>query len=362
MEEYRNSINDKLNDEATLRGLIFKLQEFFQETISNWKLVIIITALFIAFFLYKAFSTPTIYTAELSFMINEEGGGGMGGAGALLNQFGFGGGNSKYSLDKIVDLSKTSKISNFVFFEKITIEGKEDYIGNHILDLSGMRDNWEEGKPMKGFRFNSENITKFSRLENLALRILHNVVIGKRGGAGKYATDINTKTGIMYISMNSRSEELAIKWLELVFKHLSSFYIEKTVEKQKFTFDILKEKADSIKNELISAEFNLANFTDTNKSLWKKTAGLKQQRLSRDVKILTLIYGEAIKNLEIADFTLKSKMPFIQLIDAPVAPVKTNEISIPKFFLTGCILGVLVSLGFIFCRKIYRDAMQEEVE
>ena len=56
------------------------------------------------------------------------------------------------------------------------------------------------------------------------------------------------------------------------------------------------------------------------------------------------MYGESIKNLEIADFSLKNKTPFIQIIDRPFAPLtpifKSKLMAIIKGGFLGGFLGI----------------------
>ena len=79
--------------------------------------------------------------------------------------------------------------------------------------------------------------------------------------------------------------------------------------------------------------------------------------MDRDVKMLQVVYGEAIKNLEMADFALKNKTPFIQAIDLPVAPLKKVKKSKLKGLLTGLSIGILLGSVFVVGRKIIRNAM-----
>jgi len=72
-------------DEITLKELILKIKEFFWEVVRNWKWVVLIVIPFVTFFMYKAVSTPVTYEAELTFMVNEDDGGGMGGVSAILD-------------------------------------------------------------------------------------------------------------------------------------------------------------------------------------------------------------------------------------------------------------------------------------
>jgi uncharacterized protein involved in exopolysaccharide biosynthesis len=73
----------------------------------------------------------------------------------------------------------------------------------------------------------------------------------------------------------------------------------------------------------------------------------------------SLMFAEALKNLEMADFSLKNSLPFIQLIDAPIAPLSSEKTPYTKNLIIGAILGMLIAIGFIVSRKIYRDAINE---
>ena len=122
-------------------------------------------------------------------------------------------------------------------------------------------------------------------------------------------------------------EDLNLKeGVQHIYENLSEFYVEKAIEKQKATYDLIKAKTDSIKVALNAAEYRLAKFKDSNQRLWTRTARLEEERLSREIQLLILMYGESVKNLEFADFSLKTKTPFIQLIDAPLPPLTANQI------------------------------------
>jgi uncharacterized protein involved in exopolysaccharide biosynthesis len=69
------------------------------------------------------------------------------------------------------------------------------------------------------------------------------------------------------------------------------------------------------------------------------------------------MYGEVLKNLEYADFTLKSSTPFIALLDNPILPLPVVQESRIMAFIIGLILGIMVGITFVLGRKIYRETM-----
>ncbi len=350
-------------DEITLKELILKLQEFYREVVSHWKLVILITVPFVLFFLFRAFTTPATYPASLTFMVNEDEGGGIGGAMAILSQFGFGGGGGggKYNLEKILQLSKTRKIVQSALFNKTTINDNHDYIANHLIDLYDYHEAWEESEiGLKNFKFTHVEIDRFNLTENAALKTLHSKVIGGENVEGIFSTGINEEAGIMNFKVNSESPDFSISLVNNLYNHLDTFYTEKTIEKQQSTYDLVREKVDSIQNELNAKEGRLAKLKDSSRNIYTNTDNLRESRLGRDVQVLSIMYGEALKNLEIADFSLKNKTPFIQLIDAPIPPINPIGESKLKAIILGGFLGGFLAIGFIIGRKIFRDAMSEK--
>ena len=357
MEQEKRYIEE---DEITLKELILKVQEYFWEVVRNWKWVVLITIPFVAFFLYKAISTPVTYQAELTFMVNEDDGGGLGGMSAILGQFGIGGGGrGKNNLDKILALAKSQRIIHETLLTKVEVEGKEDYIANHIINFYGPSEEWtNETSDLASLYFRQDSVASFDRATMKTLKSVYQKVIGSAKVTGLLSTGYAESTGIMFLKTTSEKEELSIQLLKVLYDNLSKFYVTKTIEKQQQTFDVMFEKVDSIKEEMTKKEYALANFLDTNRSLLNNRSKLTQMRLKRDIQVLTEAYGASLKNFEIADFSLKNKTPFIQIIDTPFAPLPVVSASMKKNLILGVFLGGIVGLLFVVGRKILRDTME----
>ena len=356
MEEGKKYIEE---DEITLKELILKAKEYFGEVVRNWKWVLLITILVIAIFLYKAISTPDTYPAELTFMVNEDDGGGLGAMSAILGQFGFaGGGSESNNLSKILELAKSRNIIQQVIFDTVSINGKEDLVGNHIIKLYDFHEKWEDDTTgLKGFLFKDVDQSSGTRMHNKVLKALYKRIIGSPEMPGLLSKGFSEDTGIMEFSVKTINEDLSIYLCKDVYEKLSTFYVIKTVEKQRQTYDLMSQKVDSLKKEMQTAEYGLANFKDSHKGLFTTKGRLKEMRLEREVRILNEMYAVSLQNFEIADFSLKNKTPFIQLIDEPIAPIKPEKESVLKSLLIGAFLGFFLSLVFIIGRKIYKDVI-----
>ncbi|HHH50131.1 MAG TPA: hypothetical protein ENK52_04050 [Saprospiraceae bacterium] len=354
------------DDEITLKELILKIQEFYREVLKNWLLVILITLPIMGYMFYKAYKTPVTYPATLTFMVNEDEGGGLGGLGGLAASFGLGGGGGEYNLEKILSLLKSRNIIQQALFEKIELNGKNDFFANHLIDEYEYHKKWEKRKDekIKNFKFSQDDFKTFSRTENKALKQLHRLVVGdsKSGTKGVMSSSVNEDTGIMSINVNSTDEQLSIDLTDTLFSKLEEFYVEKTIEKQRKTFDIAKAKTDSLLRELNSKQLQLLRLQDSQRGLMLKQFKAKELMLQGQLQALALGYGEALKNQEIADFSLKSKTPFIQTIDTPIAPLKPSKtlMTYVKNLIIGGFLGGFLAVGYILVRKIFRDAMSEK--
>ena len=109
--------------------------------------------------------------------------------------------------------------------------------------------------------------------------------------------------------------------------------------------------------ELKKTELELANFKDTYRSTWLYVEKTPEDRLFREIKMLSVMYGEALKNKEVAAFALANVKPFIQSIDLPIYPLQRVEALWWLQFLWGAIIGGLVGSVWVLLRKLYSEIM-----
>lgn len=352
-----NSQNQQ-EDEITLKDLILKIKEYGIEVLKNWKTLILFIIPITAFMLYKAITTPITYTSALTFMVNEnEGGMGAGAAAGILGMLG--GTGEKNNLDKILELSKSQRILNEALLTKVVIDGKNDFYINHIINIYDLpHTDWKKDPVLKegGIIFKTSNVDSFSRSELSALKGVYEKLIGSATTVAMYSTSSSRQSTIMKMNLNSLSEELCIKFLKTIYDRLNIFYVSKSIEKQKYTYEVVVAKADSIKKLLYGREYAKASYADTHRGVVMETQQVPTQRLSRDVNMLSIMYAEAIKNAEVADFSLKNKVPFVQAIDIPMFPLKPEKTGKIKATILGILLGLIIAVLFIIIRKVIRDS------
>jgi uncharacterized protein involved in exopolysaccharide biosynthesis len=106
---------------------------------------------------------------------------------------------------------------------------------------------------------------------------------------------------------------------------------------------------------LKSAEFQLANFRDTHHNLIMRSDQLTDLRLQREIAALSAMYVEVLKNTEVASFSLKNKLPFIQVIDTPLSPIQPTQISLARKVLIGILIGGFLGSFFVIGRHLFHD-------
>ncbi len=363
------------SDEITLKELILKIQDFFWELVKYWYIIFVVILLLGAYLIYDAKTFPITYPADLTFMLNDDGGGGsQSGLSLIMGSLGLAGGKSENSesLEKIMQLFKTRTVIYSGLMEKAKVGEKEDFLANHIFDDYGFKwmiDEYEHyvwseqlSKYGNDFKFKHDTIDAFNEDEQVVLYILYDYVVGNAGRGIKpmMTSSLNEDSGIMSLRVNGASENLTIAMLEILYEKLSNFFIDKAIEKQKKTFDILESKNDSIRKELASAEYALADFKDTHHKLITLKGGLKKTSIERKVRILEIMYAESVKNLEISDFALKRRKPYVQVIDKPMRPVPPRGKSLRMAIIYAILFGSVGAGAFIILRRIIRDAMAEE--
>ena len=340
--------------EISLKDVILTIKDHLREVRSRISTLLIFLSLSGLYFIYHYLTDVTEYVAECSFMLNEKEN--SLGISNILGEFGLGGGN-EFRLEKIVELAKTRTMTASVMFEEAEIDGQNDFLANHFINTLEGQNEWigssflSKNDELHGFRFESNEMTQFSRLENRALQTLN------RRLKERLSTDISDITGILKFSFVSTDEGVSYEVMHRLYSNLGDYYTNKRIEKQEATYRTIAAKCDSIETALNAKEYELARFRDTHRSQWLNIEKTTEDKLYREIKMLGIMYGEALKNKEVAAFSLANVRPFIQSIDLPLYPLKRHEFIWWRQLIVCLIVGLLVGVAWIALGKLYDDIM-----
>ncbi|MEL6718624.1 MAG: hypothetical protein AAFP82_07900 [Bacteroidota bacterium] len=340
-------------EEISLKEIILKFL-FYWQFIWKHKIWVILSFLFSGTLAFcYALSQPMIFEGRVTFTI-ANGDGNLSGISNILGQFGIGGSRDGPNPYKILELSKARAILKEVLFEEVVVGEQKDYLANHLIREYDYHRKWAKGEEkLKEFLFTHDTLFSFNPNEIFVLKILHYHIVNK----GILTTSLDDVTNLMTLSVKTTSNEISASLAEKIYEHLKEYYTEKRVANQRKTFNIFKSKTDSIETELSSVQLRLSRFEDSNRNLLLRQYEIERVRLEQELQKLIIAYGESYKSQELADFSLKSQNPAIQMIDGPLRPLIGKAPSKYKFLVIGAFAGLLLSVFMLLIIKIFQEIM-----
>ncbi len=320
-------------DEISLKDILSTIREYGKEVLKvKWWIIIFSILPGGALYLYTAQQKQT-YTARSTFMLQEH----------LVNYrirdpYGVYGETTRVSQFKVIKLSSSKRIMHAALKYTGEVNNVNDLLVNHFLNIYNdeelQKDKLTSQDEKLNYAYNK--ITKGESLMNLSY---------------------GPKTEIYDLSVKTINEALSIQLVNAIYEEIISFYVKKSREKSKFTYDILNNRIDSVTIQLNVAQEQLILSEDKNRNLFSKRYEIKNTKLKQEIKILENIYAGLFKNKETVEFNLSNETPMFQSIDKAVSPITPYKKSKVRAFLMGIFFGGLLSIGFVVLRKMIRDAL-----
>lgn len=346
------------NDEISLRELIEKGKEWYTYLFSKWKVIALACFIGAALGITYSFIKKPIYTATLSFALEDEkGGGGLGGALGLASSFGFdlgGSGGGAFSGSNLIELFKSRKMVEQTLLTPVIYKGKKISLAEMYIQINEWRKGWEDNAKYKSIQFlpNSER-KKFTRVHD---SILGKIYSGLSAG-GLAVSQKDKKIDITTIEVSSNDELFAKYFTEALAKEVSNFYVDTKSKKAKINMDILIRQTDSIRGELNGAITGVAVANDNTFGLnpamnVRRTPSARRQV---DVQANTAILTELVKQTELAKVALRKETPLIQIIDKPIFPLKREKFGKLKGLVLGGFLAGFLTVIFLILKSIFKE-------
>lgn len=351
--------NNFYDDEIRLKDVIFKVQELKTELFSRWKVIFIISSLFAILGILYAMKKQTIYKAELTFVVedNSGGGGSLGKYAGLASQFGFdlgGGGSTTFSEGNILELLTSRRVVEAALLSEVSINGEKDLLINYHINFNNYREKWVDKDPEIKTLVYHHDRSRFTLLQDSVL-----AVAWKNLSEGNVKVELGDDSNIISVSCQSKSELFAKLLVEELVAEVKEYYTHTQTAKSRHTLDFIQNRADSVLNQLKLAELSYARHKDSNFGVMRAEGLLEELRLQREVEILNVMYGEIIKNLEISKVTLLNQKPLINIIDSPRFPLEVVSLSILKGLILFGFLGTMLASMYVVFSFLIRNALEE---
>ena len=338
------------NKEIEIRDIIITLKEIKQELISRSFKIGLFVFLFSLTAVLINFFQDSRYKAELSFVVEDkQKSTPLSSVSGLASQFGFdffSSSNSTFSQANIMELLKSRGVISKTLLRS---NNKKLFIQNYI-SMYNLDSDWENNKDLEGITFKNQiDIKHDSIITMIWEKIIEDDI----------SVEIkNDETDIIYLSFKSKEEKFAKLFSENLIDEMSSMYIEYQTKQSTNTIDFLQNRADSVFNELEKAEEEFARVKDINQRIIKASGRLKELQLMRSVEVLSTMYLELVKNIEISKLTLLNQTPIIQVIDRPTLPLEDTKLSTFLVFFISFVLSFLISVFYFVFRKMIVDSLK----
>ncbi len=349
------------NDEITLKELLEKAKEWYSYLLSQWKIIVLSGVVGAAIGLAYSISKKPIYTATLSFALEDEkqGGGGLGGALGLASSLGFdlgGSGGGAFSGANLTELFKSRSMVEQTLMQPVALNQDTISLAEMYIRTQEWREKWNEKSTLKAIQFPPLTKRKyFTRI--------HDSIMGKMyedlSKTSLTVAQKDKKISIISIDVKSENEAFAKAFSETLAKKVSDFYVDTKSKKARMNMAILQHQTDSIRAELNGAITGVAVANDNtfmlNPALNVNRAPSAKRQV--DVQANTAILTELVKQTELAKVTLRKETPLIQVIDRPILPLPKEHLGKAKGILLGGVLAGFLTL-FVLALRLVLNKIQ----
>ncbi|MEO6732488.1 MAG: Wzz/FepE/Etk N-terminal domain-containing protein [Ferruginibacter sp.] len=344
------------NDEITLREILIKTKKWYAYLVSQWKIILLSAIIGGALGLTYSLLSKPVYTATLSFALEDEPkGGGLSGALGLASQFGFdieGNAGGIFAGANLIELFKSRTMVEQALLMPVTIDGKSGSFAEMYITIAEWRKKWNQKPALKNIQFlpNADR-EQFNRMQDSVLGVIYESL--SRGSLKVAQKDI--KLDIITIDTKSVNEDFAKYFTEALVKVVSDFYILTKSKKARINMHILQQQTDSIRGELNGAITGVAAAND---NIFGLNPALNIRRVPSarkqvDVQANTAILTELVKQAELAKVTVRKETPLIQVIDKPIFPLKKERFGKAKgIVFGGAIAGFLAAFILMLTRAL----------
>ena len=342
------------NDEIQLKDILIKLSEYKVFLLKKKVAIIAFSFLFFVIGVVYTFTLNTKYNAELTFVVEADGGTSLGAMSGIASQFGFdigGGESSTFSQSNVIELLKSRGVIVKTLMQRAKVNGKTDLLIEHYLGINEIKQVWAESDNFKGVSFHDNSSYIHDSISGVIWShiIENNLTIEMQSDGANIIT-------LSYISSN---QDFSKEFVKTLIAEMSKMYISHQTAQANNTLEFLQDRADSVFVELEIAEQEFAKVKDINQRIVKASGRLKELQLMRKVEVLNAMYLEIVKNLELSKITLLNKTPIINIIDEPILPLEESGMSKILVALIGGFLGGFFSLCYFIFRKLLADTLAE---
>ncbi len=285
------------------------------------KLILITPTLFcICAIIYALFFTAPYFTATSKLMTSSSSSGGFSQAVGLAEQFGIVIPNNQSTPNwGAADIIKSRTLARAMLKRKF--DTKEFGSGKSFLQILTYGNNEPE--------FNKDTleikaVDKLVKMINLSE---------------------DRKSGLYTITLNASEPQLAADIITVLIEELDKHQKEYNKALKSKARQFIEERIHAVGKELVQAEETLKDFTASNRRIENSPLLLlEQQRLGREVSVLTNVYTMLKQQLETTKIEEVKESEYVIVLDPPEAPIEKSGPKRKKMVILAGLLGIGLSI------------------
>ena len=308
--------------------------------------------------LVVAYLKPVTYQAEINFFVEDSKAGGSSLMSMVAGQFGLDvgsltGGNGVLGGDNVLELSKSKQLLQKAMMNSSFPEAGKDSsysLADKYADVMKWKEKWKKSKYV-GYEVSfAVGKTNYTRIEDSLIQVMMKRIVEKELAVSKP----DKKLGFYTIQLETRNELLSKLISQKILSTTSNFYIDGKTGRLRKNLERLQKRVDSLgkmvnEKTFASAYSNLDIMIDANQAMAESNASAEIK--SKDKTVANIVYGELLKNLEVAKTSLIQETPSIIVVDETKLPIK-NELKWYWAIFWGGSFGGIIALFLFNKRKL----------
>lgn len=334
------------SDEISLAELWLKVKSVVTYLWGYKFLIVAVGLLFGAGGYFKVKLAKPSYTASLTFALEQGGGGG--GLSGLASQFGFsmGAGAEGLGGDNLLSLMKSRRIVQDVLLSPIYVNGDSLLLVNqYVAAETKLKAKWDSLGLYPMIAAKCCDPKQDSALGVVVKSVSENALA---------VSKVDKKLSFVTVSYTGTDPVFTGAFVELLTAKSTEFYVQTKMANSTANIAKLEQRVDSVSAELQAAMVGYASSQDQNSFTVQSTAKVPSVQKQMKVTMLTTLYGELVKNLELSKTMAAREEPLITVIDRPHYPLRVRESKL-KSAAIGGVLGVFLTLVFLGARAFIQD-------
>ncbi len=348
------------NYKSSIKEMLLRLHQWFRMLLKKWVFLSIIGITGAIIGLLLSIIAQPKYESKITFVLEDsKSGGALGAYAGLASQFGIdigGGSGGVFQGDNILLLLKSKLLVRKALLSSYTSDNKHSLADQYLI-MSGLKSKWSSNQRLfpvnipvsvKGAK------TVYSILQDSIVDLIYDKILENNLSVQK----IDKKLSFVSVNCISKDELFSKYFVERLVAEATDLYILTKTKRSKTNVEKLTARADSLENLMNAKTYFVANAQDLNLNPVRKLGTVNTELAARDRIILQTIYGEVVKNLEVAKMTLSQETPIIQIIDTPNLPLHKIAYRPFKSIFLGFFICLFTGILFFTVNNVYKNIMQ----